>query len=106
MPNTEVALIALDILFNVNEPEKTVIRTNVKRRVIGDLLNEWVRTQIGQGGDEREAEHKPEYRVQIQLDIRSDTFTTSSDTGNRGLTTGIVLEVLRRLDRLTITDLP
>lgn len=97
--------IVIEINFNLNEPEKTVIKTNAKKEAVTGILEEWLCRQIGQGKDDREPNKKNEYKVMIKLDLNDDMFFTGSDTGNESLTCGIVIDAYSRLDELTIVSL-
>lgn len=92
----------IDIEYRFNKPvdgPRAVIHTNIKRELVGDMLGEWIQDQMGRGADEREAEDKETYHIRIDIDLSCDAFTTGSDTGNHGLTCGIVLDVFKRLDQ-------
>jgi len=94
--------IILQILFNVDERNKSTITTNAKKEAIAEILEAWVSSQVGLGKDDSEADKKPEYKIEIQLDLSYDTFSTKSDTGNNGLTCGIIMDLLNRLDNISI----
>ncbi|OGN02310.1 MAG: hypothetical protein A2655_03795 [Candidatus Yanofskybacteria bacterium RIFCSPHIGHO2_01_FULL_43_42] len=102
MPKADIVL---KINFNLNRPDKTVIKTNAKREAISEILGAWLSCQIGQGKDNREPNRKDEYEIVIKLDLSDDTFFTDSDTGNKGLTCGLVGDVFNRLDQVTVANL-
>ena len=95
----------IDITFDIKDPEKSVIKTNVKEELVEGMINDWLRHQFGRGEDTRQANEKDVYSIKIGLDLSDDTFLVESDTGNVGLTCGIVMDVSQRLDRLTIRPL-
>ena len=100
--------IIMEINFNIKEPSKTVIKTNARREAVSEILEAWIFSQIGQGKDSRESNKKNEYTIVIKLDLSDDTFSTDSDTGNKGLTCGIVIHVFNSLvsgEPITIADL-
>jgi len=97
--------ITLEINFNINESDKTTIRTNAKKEAIEEIFEAWLSCQTGQGKDESEPNKKDEYKIEIQLDLSDDTFFTKSDTGNKGLTCGIVMAVFERLDEIEVLAL-
>src|SRR3990167_5814865 len=99
MPGADVVI---EINYDINNPEKTVIRTNAKESALPELLETFLLAQRGKGKDERPPNLKDEYKITIRLDLSDDTFYTTSDTGNEALTCGIVLDVLERLDQMTI----
>ena len=97
--------LVIDIAFDINDPDKSIIKTNVKEELLGDLIGDWLRGQLGLGEDGRQANEKDVYSIKIGIDLSDDTFIVESDTGNDGLTSGIVMDVSRRLDRLAVKPL-
>ena len=92
----------IDIEYRFAKPvdgPRVVIRTNVKHELVSDLLSDWIRDQMGRGSDDRKAVERDFYHIRIEVDLCCDEFTTTSDTGNYGLTCGIVLDVSRRIDQ-------
>lgn len=90
----------IDIEYSFRQPgdgPRVVIQTNVRRGLIDSVLEKWLQDQQGRGVDDRNAEDREAYRIRIEVDLSCDEFTTSSDTGNLGLTCGIILDVFRRL---------
>lgn len=81
----------LDMSYNLKANTLTIEDTNVKRECIDDLLSEWIRGQTGQGKDDSQPAIKDEYRLNLQVDLSYDHFRIRSDTGNAGLTAGIIL---------------
>lgn len=102
MPRADIVI---QVIFNLKEPDKTVIKTNAKEEAVEEILEAWLAGQVGRGKDEREPVKKEEYRVVIGLDLEDDTFSTSSDTGNKNLTCGIIASAFSRLGDLKITGL-
>jgi len=93
------------IEYHLNEPEKTVIRTNAVHERLDEIISTWLQDQIGRGGDARVPETRQIYTIKIGLRIEDDAFACESDTGNAGLTCGLVMDVLSRLPHLQIVDL-
>ena len=91
MPKADIVV---EITYNVNEPEKTVIRTNAKPDKVSEIFETWLVAQIGKGKDSREPVRKNEYKITIKLDLSDDTFYVSSDTGNNDLTVGIFVNLI------------
>jgi len=81
----------LDMSYNLKANTLTIEDTNVKRECIDDLLSEWIRGQTGQGKDDCQLAIKDEYHLNLQVDLSYDYFRIRSDTGNAGLTAGIIL---------------
>lgn len=97
--------IVVNIVYNINDHSKTVIKTNAKADKVQEILEEWLTSQIGQGRDSREPVRRGEYKITIKLDLSDDTFFTSSDTGNMSLTAGIVKNVAKYLNIIRISPL-
>lgn len=98
--------ILIDIEFRISSPEETVIRTNAKEEALEELLTNWIFDQMNSGkNDGVEAAGRDVYRIRIGLRIEDDAFACESDTGNFGLTVGIVSEVLNRLEEIKVTSL-
>lgn len=87
----------IKITYPINEPDNFSIDTNVKEGYVSDLLTDWVHDQIGKGKDNQQANEQEVYHIEIQVDLSHDIFYLNSDTGNDGLTTGIIMDVLRRM---------
>lgn len=94
-----------DIEYDLNEPEKTVIRTNLKPEGLEEVLEWWLQGQLGLGKDSREPVRKEKYLISIGVRLADDTFFTESDTGNAGLTCGLVMDVFGRLKDLKVEPL-
>lgn len=97
--------IILKILYDINFPEKIVIKTNAKPQAVKGILGVWLSCQIGLGEDSREANVKDVYTIDIWLDLSDDTFSVDSDTGNDGLTCGLILDVFTNIDEIKILSL-
>lgn len=97
--------IRFEIIYKFNDHGNDLIKTNAKKEVISDILEEWLRSQIGRGEDKGEAKELDSYRIVIELDLRDDTFHTISNTGNAGLTAGIILDIVKRLENINIVSL-
>lgn len=102
MPNADIVL---EIAFNISNPLETVIRTNAKKEALEGILENWLSCQTGQGKDRNKAKKRDLYKIKIQLDLSDDSFYTSSDTGNKGLTCGIVMDVFKRLEHTQVLAL-
>jgi hypothetical protein len=97
--------IVIDILYDMKTPERTVVKTNAKSEALDEIISTWLQLQAGQGEDVRQANDRDIYNIRIGLSLQGDVFSTSSDTGNDGLTCGIVMDVWQRLDSLKIGSL-
>jgi len=65
------------------------------RRV--DIIEHWLRSQMGAGPDKRPANNQNTYHIEIDWNPDGDVFTCRSDCGNKGLRDGILLYVLKKL---------
>lgn len=80
----------MNIQYNLPE-DKFKIKTNIKPELVEDFMLDWVlRGQIGKGADHSKANNKDIYHIQVRCDLTYDHITISSDTGNKGLTAGIL----------------
>lgn len=102
MPRADIII---EIVYNLKEPDKTEIKTNAKKEALEEILGAWLTDQVGKGRDDRKPVKKEEYRVVIGLNLNDDSFLTNSDTGNKGLTCGIVMSVFNRLDGIKVSNL-
>ncbi len=98
-------IIILKIIFDINNLDKTIIKTNAKKEAIKEILEAWLRYQIGKRKDKRKANKRDVYKITIQLDLSDDNFNTISDVGNDGLTSGIVMDVFSKLKKIKIGKL-
>ncbi len=97
--------IILEIAFNLNEPKKTIIKTNAKKEALEEILETWISCQMGKGADTSKPAQKDVYAIKIYVDLTDDSFVTESDTGNKGLTCGIIMNVFSNLKNITVQDL-
>ena len=92
--------VVIDFKYNVEKGEPFDLETNAKPEVIGEILSEYLRSHIGDGKDYSKAVEKKIYHIIVGLDLRDDSFGTYSDTGNKGLTDGIVSKSIKKLEEL------
>ncbi len=97
--------LVIDIDYDLEHAENTVIKTNIKSESLKDVLDDYLRAQMGLGADLTPPAQLHKYRITIELDLRDDSFTTTSNTKNAGLTAGIVAQVSRTLSQLKIEPL-
>ena len=95
----------IKISYCFNKPETSIIRTNVKTERLRDLLNDYLRNQIGKGKDDRKPNEKEVYDIEIGVDLSDDTFYVASDTGNNSLTCGIIMHISAILNELKVLPL-
>lgn len=83
------------ITYNVKTDDFAPLETNLKPERVDEVLGEWLRGQLGQGKDDSPLIEREQYRIELDLDLSTDTFTTRSDTGNKGLTCGLVMHLMK-----------
>jgi hypothetical protein len=79
----------IHITYDIKK-DKPSVKTNVRKDSVDDLLMEVLRGQIGTGVDPRKAEEREVYHVKVRINLESDSFSVSDDTGNFGLRDGII----------------
>lgn len=95
----EVPLLTIKIEYPIDNPGNFKIDSDIKPEMYAEVLSAFLQGQIGQGTDPSPAEDRDVYRIQIQLDLEDDSFYLKADTGNKDLTAGIVMDVLKRLPK-------
>ncbi len=60
------------------------------------IVEDFIRTQVGAGEDKAEANKLDSYVISIALDPSFDTFTATSNCGNKGLRDGILMHFLKK----------
>jgi len=86
-------LIKHDISKNTYE-----IATEIKRSMLKDILGDVVRSKLGAGVDNSTPNRLAIYQIKILIDISVDLISTSSNCGNKGLETGIIMDAFQRMD--------
>lgn len=90
--------IRVEIINDSKDPGKSLIKTNIRKEMVPGILEEWVCSQLEKGEDKKKIKEKDVYEIIIELDLKDDTFCTTSNTGNADLTAGIILSIMRRLN--------
>ena len=88
--------VILEISHNIQNGT-TTIKTNARKEALEEVLEAWLYGQMGQGEDTNPPRMKETYSIRIALDLSTDTFRTASDTGNKGLTCGIIMGVHKQV---------
>ena len=89
-----------DVILKINHnmrTGKTTIKTNARKEALEEILDAWLTGQMGQGEDKNPPHIRESYMIKIELDLRTDRFRTRSNTGNEGLTCGIIMGVRKQL---------
>ena len=87
------------INYTVNGPFE--ITGDVNKEGQAEIIDSFLRTQIGAGSDIRKPDYKDTYQISLQWYPSNDRIVASCDTGNYGLRDGILQEVLRKTLRET-----
>ena len=104
---TQVAVDVLIVIsYNFEDVSKSCIYTNAREEALEELLSNWVQDQMfrNEPPEPRKFDERDVYTIKIGLVIEDDSFCTESDTGNKGLTVGIVMAVLGMLPRIPKID--
>ena len=82
------------IKYNLKEDNFHIV-SEIKKDRIKEIVGEVLRAQMGAGSDTRKPVEKNLYTIVIDLELEDDTFKISSDTGNKSLTAGILMQLLK-----------
>ena len=86
----------LGIKYDIKKDEFT-FHSDIKEERQVDILEAVVRMQIGAGVDNSKANDLNVYLISIDWDLSDDSFSIKSNTGNKGLTTGIIMQAFKKL---------
>lgn len=89
--------IYVEVNYDAVKEKISIGETNIKKERLKDFLLDWLTTQIGKGKDERKRIDRESYKVVIGCDLSFDTFYVKSNTGNDGLTCGIIIGAVNKL---------
>ncbi|MCL4406245.1 MAG: hypothetical protein M1586_01025 [Patescibacteria group bacterium] len=101
-----MAILIARISFDCEHQDQTQVFTNAKDEALTDMLTEYLRSQMGTGEDKNPAAEKNHFSVEVSLDLSEDIFQTKTDTGNKGLTCGIIAQVIDLIDSGAIKPQP
>jgi len=73
--------------------------TDIKENKLQDTILNFLRCQIGKGEDSSVAEKHTLYRIDMVLDLTTDTFYVTHNCGNVGLREGILMLFCQRLEK-------
>lgn len=91
--------LTLDIKYNVRKNEFD-ISGDVNDEGQRELVEAFLMGQIGSGPDYTKPEIRDTYNIILKWHPVDDRIEVESDTGNKGLRAGILLDFLRRFDKL------
>jgi hypothetical protein len=89
-------MLTLRVDYNVDD-DKFEFCTNVKAKQLKDVVEVLLRSQIGLGRDDRDANPVDVYTINCTVDISRDAIRIKSNCGNLSLETGLLLEFYGRL---------
>ena len=76
----------MNVIYKINK-----VKTNIKPELVEDFITDGVlRGQMGKGEDKSKAAKRDTFHIHISCDMSYDQISISSDTGNKGLTAGII----------------
>jgi hypothetical protein len=79
----------IKLTYNITS-DKFKVESDFKPEKIPEVLQEFIRGQMGLGKDTRKANKIECYKINLDLDLTEDKFTVSSNTGNDSLRDGII----------------
>ena len=62
-----------------------------------EIIENWIRSQIGAGKDESKPDIRKVYTIQIWCNLSDDSFSIKSNCGNKSLRDGILIHALKSL---------
>jgi hypothetical protein len=93
-------IMADSLTMNINYELKNgefAITGDINREGQVEILDSFLRGQLGAGKDESKPNVRDSYKISLQWFPENDRIVAFSDTGNKGLRDGILYEVLRKL---------
>ncbi len=90
--------IQIRITYPIGKDSEFKIDTNAKKDKLKEILEEFIRCQIGEGGDKRPPEERKVYEIDIDLYLADDSWVTRHNCGNCALRDGIIMDIINRLD--------
>lgn len=88
--------LTMNITYNMDNGEFN-IDGDVKKDKQYDLIADFLRLQMGQGKDTSKPNEQDVYHISISWHPYKDRFESRSDTGNKGLRDGILMDVLKQI---------
>jgi hypothetical protein len=86
------------VLYSIQEDIPPTIWSDIKPEHWSEVLEGFLSTQVGAGEDTTPRVDRDVYRIHLQLDLEEDdTFYCDHDCGNKGLRTGILMDVLAKV---------
>ncbi len=97
MANPE-STVFVKIKYPINNPENIEVEHNLKSDELAkeEVLSNYLRDQMGRGADKRKPAKLDIYEITIGIDLSEDRISVASNTGNDGLTAGLVMDTMKR----------
>lgn len=89
--------LTMNIEFDINDG-KFKITGDINEKGQYEIIETFIRGQIGAGKDNSKPNVREVYHISLQWYPSNDDIVAKSDTGNKGLRDGILMDVFRRLD--------
>lgn len=86
----------LQIRIDYFKDGKYNIGGNVKEAEVPELIDTFLRGQIGKGADNSKPNKRDKYTILIKVDLNYEKFTVKDNIGNKGLRDGILMNVSTR----------
>ena len=80
-----------------DEPDTFVLGGTIKQSAAKEIIDNWLRSQMGAGVDGRPANRLKTYHIEIDWYPGNDRFRCRSNCGNDGLRDGLLLYVVKKL---------
>lgn len=93
----KIECLELEVLYDLKK-NKFETRGDVNQEGARELVETFLRGQIGAGKDEREPAKREVYTIQLRWYPSDDRIEVNSDTGNKSLRDGLLLNYLRSLN--------
>jgi hypothetical protein len=84
----------VELKYDINK-DSFDISTNMKKEAVPNIVENFLRSQIGAGEDNSEPNKLDIYNIKIKVDLSDDTFLVNHNCGNKGLRDGILLRFLK-----------
>jgi hypothetical protein len=84
--------------FDIENDVFEGLKTNIIKERLKDIVVYAARSQMGTGSDSSNPNMIPKYKIRCDIDLSCDRVKLSSNCGNMGLETGILLVFFHRLN--------
>lgn len=86
-----------EIQYDINQDKFSVIG-DLNKHGQEELIDTWLRMQMGRGKDHSPANKLDVYKIRLQWTPHMDVISVKDNTGNKGLREGILMRYLSTLD--------